>query len=90
MKCLCLAGILFFALCTAVCAADESCMKETAVVSAADGKACGGGLKEIDVGSAETPNSALDAKMSGPSGRIYDSNTGMPDVVESDRAGEIE
>ncbi|MFH0764153.1 MAG: hypothetical protein V1927_04045 [Candidatus Omnitrophota bacterium] len=78
MKYLCLVGALVFGLLAGVSGAEEN---------------AGNDLKEIDTGGAETAVVEEDYGVNDDDpmapGGIYDENTGLPDVVESDKFGEL-
>jgi hypothetical protein len=84
-----LAGALAFTLCAGVCEAEDGKVEnasEAAVVTEEAGS--GAGLKHIDVG--ETPEEPVTRVGVMSEGESYNSNTGFPDVVESDSEMEID
>ena len=79
MKYLCVFCVLVFGLWVGVSSAEENAGKK---------------LKEIDVGEAgtavEDEGYGVDQENPTSPGGIYDENTGLPNVVESDKTGELE
>ena len=93
MKYLCLVIVLVFGLWVGSCAADDA-QKTTAAKTVVTEENPDSKMKEIDTGNGGgnpiKEGYGVDQQRTMPAGQTYDENTGLPNTVESDKAGELE
>lgn len=94
MKYLCLVSVLVFGLWAGISAAEVVGDKPGAAKTVVAEEKTGSQLKEIDVGgettAVEEEGYGVEERSQVSPGGTYDENTGLPNVVESDKTGELE